>query len=1070
MLYTPTTIYSASAGSGKTYTLARDYLTLLFKYPYNDGYRAILAVTFTNKAVAEMKERIVDYLHAFTKETINPKLQGIYKHIQQETGFDNTKMRAKAQAIHNKLLHDYAAFDIVTIDAFSHRILRTFARDLNLPDGFEVSLDTAELLDKAVYRVIARSGQDSELTKTLISFSLEKVDDGRSWDVALDLQEIAQLLQNENHYHYLQYFKDKQTSDFARFRESVLNNIQTAINNLQIEAAKLIALCAAHDIDPWDFSGAKARSVFNDIVKLANDTFAYSGISIGINALLAGTFYSKALSQVKKDAIDSLKDPIQEFCNLFNEQIGPILFHKNILRNLVPLSLLNELARELDHIKKEDRIVPIFEFNGLLQNQIKDEPAPFIYERLGERYRHYFIDEFQDTSTMQWSNLQPLIENAIVQERLDGTRGSLMLVGDAKQSIYRWRGGDADQFLNVLASETLFGLPINKQPLPKNYRSTDVVVNFNNDFFEFYSSVLDGAVYKNLYENYLHQQVNDIPNGYVQIDFLEPQDDDTLPSMPYDPEKPEEEDTNTIYPPHVLRLVRVFLEEGYDAGDICVLVRAHKQGNEIAKYLIKNNLEVVSGESLQVAMSPKVQLLERFMLFTLKENQQEPRYRFLISYLQVHPQGNVQSFLETYMSLSASQLLEKLFGSKGLQMAFAFEQFSLFEATQMIANAMGLFQEMDTRLQTFMEFVYSFATGFEASLHSFIEHWEARKDNLSVPATANPSAIQIMTIHKAKGLEFPIVIVPYCDMKIDSSRNATTWISINPEFYEGFSFAYMTLKSENIHYQQLGKSVHDIASVYEEHLAKTQMDHINTLYVACTRAAKKLYVLCKKKQGKSDVKTYATLLEQFVKNTGVVLNEGAGYSTASYGDSFKKPLDNVEKDATTTLVKEYHTSSNTQRVAISTRKGQLWASGADLAIHKGNVLHSYLAQIKYRTELPVIVKIIKQDVSLQEVEKQEIIALLTTLLSMEYFGKYYVEPHRVLNEQPILMPDGTKFIPDRLLFDGKNVTVIDYKTGTQIPNHKMQVESYAETLTTMGYIVAHKILIYTDEMKEVRWQ
>ncbi len=1070
MIHAPTTIYSASAGSGKTYTLARDYLTLLFKHPYNDGYRSILAVTFTNKAVAEMKERIVDYLHAFTKETIPPKLQGIYNHIQQETGLDDTRMRGKSQAIHNKLLHDYAAFDIVTIDAFSHRILRTFAKDLNLPDGFEVSMDTADLLDKAVYRVIARAGLDRELTKTLISFSLEKIDDGRSWDIAFDLQKIAQLLKNENHYNYLQHFKDKQVGDFVRFRESVLNNIQTATNNLQIEAAKLVGLCAAQDIQVHDFWGGKSSSKFNDVVKIANDNFAYNGTSSGINFLLAGTFYSNALSQAKKDAIDSIKEPILAFCGLFNENIGHILFHKNILRNLIPLSLLNELSRELDRIKKEERIVPIFEFNGLLQNQIKDEPAPFIYERLGERYRHYFIDEFQDTSTMQWSNLQPLIDNAVVQERLDGTRGSLMLVGDAKQSIYRWRGGDADQFLDVLESDTLFGLPINKQPLPKNYRSTDVVVTFNNDFFKLYSGELQSAVYKNLYENYLHQQVNDIPDGYVHIDFLDPQDDDTASSSQYDPERPDEEETDTLYPPHVLRQVQTILEDGYNPGHICVLVRTHKQGNEIAKYLIKNNIEVVSGESLQVAISPKVQLLERFMLLTLKADQQEPRYQFLMAYAVLHPQEDIQSFLQTCMPLSVPKLLEKLFNAQAGTIAFAYEKYGLFEASQIIASTMELFQEMDTRLQTFLEFIYSFSNRFEASLHSFIEYWNTKKDTLSVPATANPSAVKVMTIHKAKGLEFTVVIVPYCDTKLDSSHDATAWIPIDPDYYAGFSYGYMSLKSDNTHYQPQGKNTCDIHAIYKEHLAKTQMDHINTLYVAFTRSAKKLYILCKKKQGNGATKTYATLLDSYVKNTGVILKEGIGFSTASFGHSLRKSLDDVEDNPTITAIKDYQLSFNTQRVSISTRKGLLWANGADLAIHKGNVLHGYLAQIHYRTELPAIAHSIKQDMSLQEDEKQEIIDLLTTLLSMEHFGKYFVASYKVLNEQPILMPGGTKFIPDRLLLAGNEVTIIDYKTGSQMPDHKTQVESYAFTLTTMGYHVAQKVLIYTDKMKELCWQ
>ena len=1067
MIHAPTTIYSASAGSGKTYTLARDYLTLLFKHPFHDGYRYILAVTFTNKAVAEMKDRIMHYLYVFTQETIDPKALGIYKHIQQETGLDNDNMRLKATAVHNKLLHDYAAFDIVTIDAFSHRILRTFSKDLNLPDGFEVSLDSVGLVDKAIYRLLARSGHEQELTKTLVSFSLEKIDDGRSWDIEHDLREIAQLLLNENHFRYLQAFKDKDAGDFLRFRESIKKTIHTATSSLMQEATDLIASCAQNDVYPQDFKGGVNAS-FNAIVKIANGEMRLDKVGNGIKALLAGNFYAKALVQVKKDAIDGLQPSIMDFCERFNAAIGEILFHKNIFKSLVPLSLLNELSHELDHIKKEERIVPIFEFNGLLQNQIKDEPAPFIYERLGERYRHYFIDEFQDTSTMQWGNLVPLIDNAVVQERLDGTRGSLMLVGDAKQSIYRWRGGDVDQFLGILGSDTLFGLPINKEPLPKNYRSTDEVVTFNNEFFALYGTALNGAVYKNLYEQYLKQEINNVEHGYVQIDFLEPEQGKLSSSYGAD-EQEDNDETITIYPPHVLRQVHSILKQGYNEGDICVLVRAHKQGNEIAKYLIKNNVAVVSGESLQVAISPRVQLLEHFMLMNLKPDQEEPRYRFLMAYLQLHPQDGIQQFVESHIKSDIGALFTNLFGEQAAQGALAFEQHSLFEATEIVANVMGLFETMDTRLQTFMEFVYGFANGFEVSLHSFVEHWETKKSKLSVPAIANPRAVQIMTIHKAKGLEFPIVIAPYCDMKLDESRTPTTWIPVDPEYYDGFEYVYMSLKTENAHYNAMGANTCGIAGVYEQHIAKTQMDQINTLYVAFTRAAEQLYIMCKQKKGSVSSQTYGTLLEQFVDNKGIILQEGQGYKMASFGTLHKKEPEKNESREQITVLDSYKICVDTQRVSVSTRKGLLWASGADLAIHKGNLLHDYLAQMQYDTNLPDVVRAIEQDRTLQPIEKTELIATLSALVLPENFGRYFSAALTAINEQPILMPDGKKLIPDRLLLSGNEATIIDYKTGAELPKHKLQLDAYAKALQEMGYDVVKKVLLYTDKMNEVTW-
>lgn len=1068
MISSPTTIYSASAGSGKTYTLARDYLTLLFKHPFHDGYRYILAVTFTNKAVAEMKERIMHYLQAFTKEDLDPKLLGIFNHIQQATGLDNTKIRLKATAVHNKLLHDYAAFDIVTIDAFSHRILRTFSKDLNLPDGFEVSLDSSGLIDKAIYRLLARSGHQKELTKTLISFSLEKIDDGRSWDVEYDLRSIAQLLLNENHFYYIKAFKDKDAGDFLRFRESIKKKNTHLITSVQDIAAPILEELKSSGITS-DYFHYKAARAYKLIVDAALGNMSISpAVGYVVNMATEPIANSKCPKDIEAQ-IEGLRPAMVQLAQTYIANYGQIAFHKNILKSLVPLSLLNELAQELEHIKKEERIVPIFEFNGLLQEQIKDEPAPFIYERLGERYKHYFIDEFQDTSTMQWANLVPLIENAVVQERLDGTRGSLMLVGDAKQSIYRWRGGDADQFLNILGSDNLFSLPILKEPLPKNYRSTDAIVHFNNDFFSLYGTALNGEVYKDLYEYYLKQEVNSIPNGYVQIDFLDPDEDEQPLTYGNDATDLEDEVT-TIYPPHVLRQVKDVLEQGYNEGDICVLVRTHKQGNEIAKYLIKNEIEVVSGESLQVAISPRVQLLECFMQLYLKPNQQEPRYRFLMAYLQLNPQEDAQQFVGQHINKDLKTVFNALFGNQDNQAVDAFSQVGLFEAAEIVANAMGLFDFMDTRLQTFMEFIYSFASGYEASLNGFMEHWETKKDKLSVPATANPRAVQIMTIHKAKGLEFPVVIVPYCDMKLDYSREAAAWIPVDPKYYEGFEFVYMSLKSENVHYGAAGENKHDIAAVYEQHIAKTQMDHINTLYVAFTRAAEQLYVLCRDRKNKGTSQSYSSLLSQFVENKQIDLEAEQGFKVARIGTQVKKEAEVSETDNLTTLLDRYDICVDPQRVSISTRKGMLWASGADVAIHKGNVLHEYLAQLSFHGELAYLIQTIQQDNTLPLDEQQELIGTLEMVLSTEYFGGYFSKDYDVKNEHPILMPDGTKLIPDRLLFDGSNVTIIDYKTGAQLPKHKTQLETYAQALSAMGYKVVKKVLLYTDKMIEVSWQ
>ena len=454
MAHQPTTFYSASAGSGKTYTLARDYLTLLFKSDFNNGYREILAITFTNKAVAEMKQRILENLHAFTQTEIPQNLIAIRDHIKAETGLDNAGIQKKAIKIEQKLLHDYAAFDIVTIDSFNHRILRTFAREVEIPDGFEIELDSGRLISKAIHNLIARAGKEKQLTDLLVDFSLSKIDDGKSWDIEFDLHNIAVLILSESHYNYIQQLKEKSIEDFLELRKQLRSYIKTAQTDIITKGKKLLNYYNSNGLTQDDFSG-KSRGIYGWIQKIGTGNIPANGqqkyLEKALTDSIAGT-----TGAGNQSTIDAVQNDLVDLIQTFQENSGTIALHQNALSSITALSLLNELMHEVDNIKQDEQIVPIYEFNGILSKQIKDQPAPFIYERLGERYRHYFIDEFQDTSKMQWENLMPLIENPLVQMRDDGTKGSLMLVGDAKQSIYRWRGGDADQFLGILGSGQLF--------------------------------------------------------------------------------------------------------------------------------------------------------------------------------------------------------------------------------------------------------------------------------------------------------------------------------------------------------------------------------------------------------------------------------------------------------------------------------------------------------------------------------------------------------------------------------------------------------------------------------------
>jgi ATP-dependent exoDNAse (exonuclease V) beta subunit len=1052
----PTTFYSASAGSGKTFTLARDYLTYLFRSPTFYGYRDILAVTFTNKAVAEMKERIVEYLHAFTKEKIPAGISAIAIHIKDKTGLDDKAFQDKAAKIYYRLLHDYSAFDIVTIDAFNHRILRTFSKDLKLPDGFEVELDSNKLISKAINNLIARAGSDKRLTQQLIDFSLSKINEGKSWDIEYDLADISKLILNENHYYHLKNLKDKKLDDFLLWRKSLLEAITQLQDDLVNTAIPIARLVNDAGLSNADFKGGNRSSPFKTIEKVIQGDFTVAPDSASIRDLLSGDLYAKGKAQNIKNAIDGLSETFHAFATHYNNNWGVIAFYQNISKSLTPLSLLNEILIEINRIKITDKIVPIYEFNGLLAEQIKDQPAPFIYERLGERYAHFFIDEFQDTSSMQWENMSPLIANALQQERPATDRASLMLVGDAKQSIYRWRGGDVNQFLRLLEEPQLFFLDKEVNNLEYNWRSYDEIISFNNLFFDFYGDYLQDETYKNLYKNYLKQKNKAKPGGFVRIDFL---DKDLHKNLDDD------QDMNTAYPTHVYQQILEAKSNGFTHGDICVLVRANKHGNEIATYLVSQGISVVSGESLLVSQSPKVELLVHFMQMVLQPFQQEPRYQFLKSYAAVRSVNDVHEFLNRHINVALDALLLNLLGERGVDVGSAFAKAPLFKATEDAALNIGLLEEIDTRLQTFLNFVFEYAMVYDVSLSGLLEQWEMVRDKLSVPSMPDDDAVQVMTIHKSKGLEFPVVIVPHCDLSIQDISRDTGWVTVDSELHQGFHEAFISIKNDLEHYPTPGPEV------LESHIFQSQMDQINVLYVAFTRAREQLYISCTEKSESNGVAkgaaamNYSQLLMRYLITAQIEENTDEGY--ISYCIGSPQRLSKTDASKTPEILNNYTHNVEGNSGDISTLKGMMWATDSNEALEKGNQLHYYLSFLKSRVDQEDVFIAIDRDSSLTTTDSLFLKGKITDLLNNESTATYFDPTYRAFNEQKILMPDGANLIPDRLLFREGKLTIIDYKTGIKSEKHFEQIENYTNALKTMGHTIDKRLLIYTDLMEVV---
>ena len=669
-------IYDASAGSGKTYTLVKEYLKIILTSPKNDAYRNILAITFTNKAVHEMKSRIVGSLSEFAKDEPSLKALDLMQDLVNDTQDWDRKLslnviKSKSQQIIKHIIHNYAAFDISTIDKFTHKVIRAFAHDLNLPMTFEVTLDTENLLTEAVDAIIAQAGEDDILTKLLIDFTMEKTDDDKSWDVSREILETGRLILNENNRNEIVQFQDKSIGEFVEIKKKLAEICKALEKETVVLAEETLLLIEKNGIDFKSFS----RGTFpNHLASIRDGKFNPKNKTFH-------EFDDIAINKTAKDRalIENIIPDLLQLLGKIYKIFEKINFYKAFLKNITPLSLLNTVSNELAKIQEEQNVLSISEFNAIIQREIQNQPAPFIYERLGERYRHFFIDEFQDTSEMQWKNLIPLIDNALSGQDDYGNKGTLMIVGDPKQSIYRWRGGKAEQFIELSKDENPFNNPDKKiEHLDKNYRSYSQIIEFNNEFFRLIASEFEQEDYKDLYENHSHQHTNAKKGGYVNISFI-PKTEET--------ENEEEVLGKTdLYLLATLNTIQKVLREGFEYKDVVILTRKRDQGIAIANYLTEEGIPLLSSETLMIQNATEVRFVIHFLKY-LKNNANLESKAYFLYYIAVNLQEQLalHDFIAQGMQRTNEEDFEQWLSNFDISLSFQnIRKKSLYEAVELI--------------------------------------------------------------------------------------------------------------------------------------------------------------------------------------------------------------------------------------------------------------------------------------------------------------------------------------------------------------------------------------------------
>ncbi|WOD44937.1 UvrD-helicase domain-containing protein [Hwangdonia lutea] len=1037
----PFTIYNASAGSGKTYSLVKAYLKILFNSNNLHLFNRILAITFTNKAVAEMKDRIIETLKAFSDEAILSTSNSMFDAICEELGMEPEALHKKAEKLLNTIIHNYAAFDISTIDGFTHRLIRTFAHDLKLPLNFEVELDQDSLLNEAVDSLISKAGTDEALTKVLVDFAIEKADDDKSWDVSFDFNKIAKLLVNENDMPFIETLKHKTLNDFKALKSHLKKEI-SAFETTIIEAAQgVLTLIEEAGLEFGDFSSSYLPKHFKN---LSDKKFNVKYGNKWQENLETETLYPKRVSEDVASIINQIQPQLVAAFNTTKQAVFHLKFLKAFYKNVTPLSVLNAINNELGDLKTEQNKMLISEFNAIISKEIKNQPTPFIYERIGEKFKHYFIDEFQDTSVLQWENLIPLLENSLSAEN-----GTTMLVGDAKQAIYRWRGGKAEQFIDLFnKKEQPFQIKQKVETLEENYRSFKEIVAFNNGFFKFLANLVFTANdYKALYEN-AHQNITKTEAGYVNFSFLEIEKDD---------------DRDAHFSENTLNTINNCLENGFDLEDICILVRKKKEGVAVANYLSQNNIPIVSSETLLLNNSDEVNFINNVLSLLNQPKNNEIKIAVLNYLTTLFNIENKHEFFSNHINLSLSQLF-KSFEKFSIQINSSnLLQLPLYDLAETIVRSFNLVKTSNAYIQFYLDVVLDFSQKKGSDISGFLQYFDKKKESLSIVSPKGQNAVQIMTIHKSKGLEFPVVIFPFADLDIYRELEPKEWFALNKDTYNGFSHTLLNYNKDFEFYGDEG------LRIFNKHQSEQELDNINLLYVTLTRAVEQLHVISTKDisaKGEVNTKRYSGLFIAYLKHINAWEDSKLTYSFGNDKRTFEKEILKKETQIQHQFIS---TAKETHNINVVTKSGLLWDTAQKEAIEKGNLIHNIMSKINTKDDIDSAINDFINSASINQEQAAILSTTVNEIVNHSKVQNYYTLNHTNYNERDIITKEGMILRPDRVVVNANNeAVIIDYKTGFEDKKHAQQLQLYQDVLEEMNLKVTEKILIYINDDIQIK--
>lgn len=1061
-------VYRSSAGSGKTYTLVKEYLKLVLLNP--EKMSQILAVTFTNAAAAEMKSRILGELYGLSSLAENSSLRNksleLFDKICDDLKNQGITPPAVEQVVVNaqdaltKILHNYSDFSISTIDSFVHRVVRTFAFDLGVPVRFETELESANLLSKAVDLLISRAGTEEQLTGFLINYLLREASDERSPEIERNIAQLAESLFDETSGPFIERINSLTLDHFHEFEKSINDEIKNFEQNARLKAQEAIRLIHDHGIDPDAFF-QKEKGFYGYLLALSSGKVKERIVpgSYVVKTICEGRWYASSASHQTKAAIDAIKPELTRLYNAIVGEANGSLSHYHALKaislHIFSVGVINEVKKILDQIKAEQSLLHISDFNRKISAIIAEQPVPFIYERLGERYQHYMIDEFQDTSVLQWQNLLPLVENGLATGQLS------LVVGDGKQAIYRWRDGDVEQFVSLPSLPEKIPSPgrqswqntltrnFKLENLNQNFRSKEEVVQFNNRFFSYANQFLSEQL-KNIYLEVNQAPAPEAKGGYVEIIFEEK--DDLVPA-----------DEQMVR--RIAEILGRLREAGHPYQDIAILCRSNAKASLVARYLLQQEIPVITSESLLLGQSPEVIFI--VSLLKILHNRHDSvsgleAMGFLINSDKVnHNEGLHQGLSNAGFFSPASRkilpcwqtIIDQLNEKSGIGFKLAdAASLSLTEVCNAIVNGFFTDGRPNPFVVFFLDAVYEYAEKNPLTIMDFLQWWASKGNTVSLVVPEGTPAVRIMTIHKAKGLEFPVVIFPFASFDRNPPGKDGCWVNPGDYGLENLEAAWIPYAKnhlENTPFQTL----------YEEEMNRSFLDKLNLAYVAFTRAKEKLFVICKEPEKQPGaypslsqmLRGFLSTIEPFQANEQV-------YKFGGFEQANTKTKSRTEEAP---VFSRLHVRNRAGALKIQARVADQ-SGGLTLQRDRGKVLHKAMERIKTIADIVPALDGLHSQGAIDTKTREDWVVSLTELLASEPLRPCFMPGVTALSEPRIFDQSGNLYRPDRVVLLENQTVVIDYKTGSEHPGHTGQIEQYAQLLNEMGYPNIRKILVYPD--------